>query len=103
MCSKIPSCDWYGRHLTAGQYATIIKLLMLTAQRVNEIAGLRWSEIDFARGVISLPAERTRMPGPMKYQCRPTLEPCSRRSRRLTVATSYSVSPAADLSPVVTV
>jgi integrase len=42
------------------QYATIVKLLTLTGQRANEIAGLRWSEIDFDRGVISLPASRTK-------------------------------------------
>ena len=33
---------------------------MLTGQRLSEIAGLRWSEIDFGRGVISLPGERTK-------------------------------------------
>jgi integrase len=27
---------------------------------MNEIAALRWSEIDFDRGVISLPSERTK-------------------------------------------
>ena len=42
------------------QYGTIIKLLMLTGQRVNEIAGLRWSEVDFDRGLIGLPGERTK-------------------------------------------
>jgi integrase len=42
------------------QYGAIVKLLMLTGQRENEIAGLCWSEIDFDRDVISLPAERTK-------------------------------------------
>jgi integrase len=42
------------------QYGAIIRLLILTGQRVNEIAGLRWSEVDFNRGVISLPGERTK-------------------------------------------
>jgi integrase len=42
------------------QYGTIIKLLMLTGQRVNEIAGLRWLEVDFDRGLIGLPGERTK-------------------------------------------
>ncbi len=41
-------------------YGAIIKLLLLTGQRANEMAGLRWSEIDFDRGVILLPAERTK-------------------------------------------
>jgi integrase len=48
--------------LAAGdnQYGIIVKLLMLTGQRANEIAGLRWSEIDFDRDVISLPGSRTK-------------------------------------------
>jgi integrase len=40
------------------QYGSIIKLLMLTGQRLNEIAGLRWSEIH--GDVIELPAERVK-------------------------------------------
>jgi integrase len=41
-------------------YAVIIKLLILTGQRAGEIAGLRWSEIDFHRNLICLPASRTK-------------------------------------------
>jgi integrase len=48
------------RSLGAGDYGTIVRLLLLTGQRMNEIAALRWSEIDFDRGVISLPSERTK-------------------------------------------
>jgi integrase len=61
-----------------GEYATIVKLLMLTGQRANEIAGLRWSEIDFDRGVISLPGSRTKNGKPhelpMASQVRALLE-----------------------------
>jgi integrase len=46
--------------LSDNQYSTILRLLLLTGQRMNEIAALRWSEIDFDRGVISLPGERTK-------------------------------------------
>jgi integrase len=46
--------------LDDGHFGSIVKLLMLTGQRRGEIAGLRWSEIDFQKGVISLPAERTK-------------------------------------------
>src|SRR5262249_54433648 len=38
----------------------IVRLLILTGQRAGEIGGLRWSEIDFERGLISLPAHRTK-------------------------------------------
>jgi integrase len=44
----------------AGDYGAIVKLLILTGQRAAEIAELRWPEIDFDRGLISLPAERTK-------------------------------------------
>jgi integrase len=40
------------------QYGSIVKLLMLTGQRLSEIAGLRWSEIH--GDVIELPAERVK-------------------------------------------
>ena len=46
------------RALPDGQYGAIIRLLMLTGQRVFEIAALRWSEIDLGRNLISLPPER---------------------------------------------
>jgi len=43
-----------------GDYADILKLLILTGQRASEIAELRWSEIDFDADLISLPPERTK-------------------------------------------
>jgi integrase len=46
--------------LGSDNYGTIVKLLMLTGQRANEIAGLQWSEIDFDRGVILFPPERVK-------------------------------------------
>ena len=48
------------RALESNRYGTIVKLLILTGQRRDEIAGLRWSEIDFDRGIISLPGTRTK-------------------------------------------
>jgi integrase len=44
--------------LDDGDYCHIIRLLILTGQRANEIADLRWSEINFDENLISLPAER---------------------------------------------
>jgi integrase len=46
--------------LPARDFGDIVKLLILTGQRRDEIAALRWSEIDLERGVISLPGERTK-------------------------------------------
>ena len=72
--------------LTDSQYSTIIRLLMLTGQRVSEITGLRWSEIDFKRGVISLPGERTKNSRPhdipMAATVRSLLEAQSRSDGR---------------------
>ena len=53
-------------------YGTIIKLLILTGQRRSEIAQLRWSEVDFAAGVVSLPAERTKNKRPHVIPLPPT-------------------------------
>jgi integrase len=39
-------------------YGIVIKLLLLTAARLNEIGGLRWEEVDFERNRIALPPER---------------------------------------------
>jgi integrase len=41
-------------------YTCIVRLLALTGQRLNEIAGLRWREIDFEKRQIELPGARTK-------------------------------------------
>jgi integrase len=41
-------------------YGDIVQLLVLCGARREEIGGLRWSEIDLAEGVITLPPERTK-------------------------------------------
>jgi integrase len=46
--------------LADNDYGKAVKLLILTGQRRNEIGKVRWSEIDLARGLISLPGERTK-------------------------------------------
>jgi len=43
-----------------GHYGAIVRLLLLSGQRRNEIADLQWHEIDFARGEITLPPARTK-------------------------------------------
>jgi integrase len=46
--------------LPARGYGDIIKLLILTGQRREEMGHLRWSEVDLAKGVIKLGPERTK-------------------------------------------
>jgi integrase len=51
------------RVLDAGppsQYAAILKLLMLTGARRDEIGGLIWGEVDFDTATIALPPARTK-------------------------------------------
>jgi integrase len=42
------------------QYGAIIRLLMLTGARRDEIGGLRWSEVDLDAATITLPPARTK-------------------------------------------
>ena len=44
----------------SGDYAAIIRLLLLTGQRREEVAGIRWRELNFDDATWSLPAERTK-------------------------------------------
>lgn len=46
--------------LPADDYGTIVKLLLLTAQRRDEIAKLCWSEVNLADAQLVLPATRTK-------------------------------------------
>jgi integrase len=41
-------------------FGKIVKLLMLTGCRRDEIGGLRWNEIDLEKGLLSLPGERVK-------------------------------------------
>ena len=42
------------------QFNSIVRLLMLTGQRLNEVAQMRWSEINTDRRLWTLPAERAK-------------------------------------------
>ncbi len=44
----------------ADDYGRIIRLLILTGQRRDEIGSLRWSEVSLERGRIELPSSRTK-------------------------------------------
>jgi integrase len=43
-----------------GRFADLVRLLLLTGQRRNEIGNLQWNEIDLKRRMIVLPPERTK-------------------------------------------
>ncbi len=43
-----------------GDYADIVRLLFLTGQRREEVAGMLWSELDIEKHMWSLPSDRTK-------------------------------------------
>jgi integrase len=47
-------------------FGRIVRLLMLTAARRDEIGGLRWSEIDLDRGLLNIPGTRTKNHHPLQ-------------------------------------
>ncbi|MBR0936700.1 site-specific integrase [Bradyrhizobium jicamae] len=49
-------CIW--NHCLDDDFGKIVRLLMLTACRRDEIGGLRWSEIDADQGKLAIPKER---------------------------------------------
>ena len=55
-----PGPDGPGNRSAFGDFSDIVRLLLLTGQRREEIGRLRWSEVDLAKGVIRLTADRTK-------------------------------------------
>jgi integrase len=72
--------------LPMNDYGRIVKLLMITGQRREEIAARRWSEIDFDKGLITLPPARTKNKRehciPLSDFAMEVLAGCSRRDGR---------------------
>lgn len=48
------------KHAGSGDYGAIIRLLILTGQRREEVAAMKWGEIDFSRAIWSIPGSRTK-------------------------------------------
>src|SRR5262249_13689611 len=72
------------RALGDDAFSEIIRVLVLTGQRRNEIGWLQWSEVDFERGLIVLPPARVKNNRqhelPMSTQVRAILERQPRRN-----------------------
>ena len=51
-------------------FGRIVRLLILTGCRREEIGGLQWREIDLATGMIAIPGERTKNLGLMRWAWR---------------------------------
>jgi integrase len=72
--------------LPDGDYGRIMKLLVLTGLRREEVGGLRWSEIDLDKHVVVLPKERTKNKTehlvPLSDSAIDVLRECPRRASR---------------------
>jgi integrase len=83
--SRAELVEVWGAACGAGDFGDIVRLLILTGQRREEIGSLRWSEIDFERGLIVLPPERTKNRRlhelPLSPQARAILEARAQRPR----------------------
>jgi len=51
---------WHALEACTPDYRDVVRLLLLLGQRANEVAGMRWSEVDLERGLWTLPALRTK-------------------------------------------
>ncbi len=51
---------WIASEAMGEPYTSFVKLLMLTGQRLREVAGMTWAEIDLAKGQWIIPASRTK-------------------------------------------
>jgi integrase len=51
---------WEAAGLIGFPFGPIVRLLILTGQRRDEVAGMRWEEIDLDRNVWTIPAERSK-------------------------------------------
>ncbi len=67
-------------------FGRIVRLLMLTAARRDEIGGLRWSEVDVDRGALHIPGDRTKNHHPLQLMLPPAavsiIESAPRREGR---------------------
>ena len=52
---------WTGCEKQAYPFGKLFQLLLITGQRREEVAGMRWSQIDLVENVWSLPAHSTKM------------------------------------------
>lgn len=77
-------------------FADAIRLLMLTGARKSEILGLRWSEVNLGRRVLTLPPERTKAGGKTgERRIKLSAQAAAILARRHHTSTSEYVFPAA--------
>ena len=53
-------CDVWGATGSSSDFDRLVRLLLLTGQRREELASMSWSELDLEQGTWQLPSERTK-------------------------------------------
>lgn len=56
---ELAAC-WQVSEQEGTPFEQFVKLLILTGQRRGEVSGMRWSEVDFERGIWTIPAKRAK-------------------------------------------
>lgn len=56
---ELAAC-WHAAHADGYPFAAFAQLLILTAQRRGEVAGMRWSELDLDEATWTIPGKRTK-------------------------------------------
>ena len=64
---------WLASDEIGWPFGPFVKLLILTGQRLNEVARMRWGEIDFEAKVWTIPRERTK--SHMRTECPSVIRP----------------------------
>ena len=64
---------WNSMPQAGEDFAPIFKTLLLTGQRRSEVAGMAWSELDLAKGVWTIPAERSKNKQPHDVDLSPSV------------------------------
>jgi integrase len=78
--------------LPADEYGVIVRLLVLTGQRREEIGGLRWSEVNLKKALVTLSGERTKNGKPHELPLSDAHSRSSKSSRSAKNATNAASS-----------
>jgi len=57
--NELAAC-WNAAVAEGFPFAAVVQILILTGQRRGEVAGMRWSELDLAKGTWTIPAKRAK-------------------------------------------
>jgi integrase len=93
---------WHAADKMGGPFAALVKLLAITGQRRDEIARMRWAEIDIEKRLLILSGERTKNGRPhevpLSTEALATLDSISRIEGSPLVITTSGIAPVSGFS-----